>query len=98
MAAAVAAAATTVTDIFGIGPIAACLILGHTGNIARFAPADRYASYNAPAPIEASNGPTVRHRLNLRGSRQLNHAMHIAAIVQVRFSNTKSRTYCYDES
>ncbi len=40
MVAAVTAADTTVTDIFGIGPIAACLILGHTGNVARFATAD----------------------------------------------------------
>ena len=83
MAAAVTAADTTVTDIFGIGPIAACLILGHTGDVTRFATADRYASYNATAPIEASSGPTVRHRLNQRGNRQLNHAMHIAAIVQM---------------
>ena len=83
MAAAVTAADTTVTDIFGIGPIAACLILGHTGDVTRFATADRYAGYNATAPIEASSGPTVRHRLNQRGNRQLNHAMHIAAIVQM---------------
>ena len=88
MTAAVAAADTTVTDIFGIGPIAACLILGHTGDATRFATADRYASYNATAPIEASSGPTVRHRLNQRGNRQSNHAMHIAAIVQVRFGST----------
>ena len=87
MTAAVTAADTTVTDIFGIGPIAACLILGHTGDVGRFATADRYASYNATAPIEASSGPTVRHRLNQRGDRQLNHAMHIAAIVQVRFAS-----------
>jgi transposase len=83
MAAAVTAADTTVTDIFGVGPIAACLILGHTGDVTRFATADRYASYNATAPVEASSGPTVRHRLNLRGNRQLNHAMHIAAIAQM---------------
>ena len=83
MVTAVTAAGTTVTDIVGIGPIAACLILGHTGNIDRFATADRYASYNATAPIEASSGPTVRHRLNQHGNRQLNHAMHIAAMVQM---------------
>ena len=93
MAAAVTAADTTITDIFGIGPIAACLILGHTGNIGRFATADRYASYNATAPVEASSGPTVRHRLNQRGNRQLNHAMHIAAIVQISHDSTRGGTY-----
>ena len=92
--AAVAAADTTVTDIVGIGPIAACLILGHTGDIGRFATADRYANYNATAPIEASSGPTVRHRLNQRGNRQLNHALHIAAMVQISHDSL-GRTY-YD--
>ena len=75
--------ATAVVDLHGVGPIVAGFILGHTGDVTRFATADRYASYNATAPVEASSGPTVRHRLNQRGNRQLNHAMHIAAIVQI---------------
>ncbi len=66
--------------------------MGHTGDISRFATADRYASYNATAPIEASSGPTVRHRLNQRGNRQLNHALHIAAMVQISH-NSVGRTY-----
>jgi len=41
------------------------------------------ASYNATAPIEASSGPRKRHRLNPRGNRQLNHAMHIIAFSQL---------------
>ncbi|MGH8900795.1 MAG: transposase [Egibacteraceae bacterium] len=45
---------------------------------------DHYASYNATAPIEASSGPRVRHRLNLRGNRQLDHALHMAAVTQER--------------
>jgi hypothetical protein len=33
--------------------------------------------------IEASSGPTKRHRLNPNGSRQLNHALHVAALGQI---------------
>jgi len=82
---AVVASATSVTDVVGIGPIGAAIILGAVGNINRFATAGHFASYNATAPIEASSGPTKRHRLNPRGNRQLNHAIHIAAVSQLRY-------------
>jgi transposase len=81
---AVAASGTSVTDIVGVGPIVAALIVGHVGDVTRFPDAGHFASYNGTAPIEASSGPKVRHRLNPRGNRQLNHALHIAAIVQLR--------------
>jgi len=81
---AVAASGTTVTDITGVGPIVAALLVGHVGDVTRFPDAGHFASYNGTAPIEASSGPKVRHRLNPRGNRQLNHALHIAAVVQIR--------------
>ena len=59
-------------------------ILGHVGDPARFPTADRFASYNGTAPIEASSGPRKRHRLNPRGNRKLNHALHMAAVTQIR--------------
>ena len=80
---AVVASGTTVTDVYGIGPWAAAIIVGHTGDVTRFPSAGHYARYNATAPLEASSGPRVRHRLNPRGNRQLNHALHVAAITQV---------------
>jgi transposase len=55
--AAVAAADTTLTDVCGVGPIVAAIILGHSGDIGRFRSAGHYARYNATAPIEASSGP-----------------------------------------
>jgi transposase len=61
----------------------AALLIGHTGDIGRFRSKNHYATYNATAPIEASSGPRVRHRLNPRGNRQLNHALHMAAVTQV---------------
>lgn len=90
--AAVAASASTVTDVFGVGPIVAAYLLGHTGDVARFPSAGHYARYNGSAPIEASSGPTKRHRLNPRGNRQLNHALHMAAVTQVAH-DTPGRAY-----
>ena len=59
--------------------------LGSVGDIARFPTAGHFASYNATAPIDASSGDKRRHRLNPRGNRKLNHALHIAAICQLRY-------------
>lgn len=83
-AAAVAASGSTVTEVYGVGPIVAALLIGHSGDVTRFPSAGHYASYNGTAPIEASSGPRVRHRLNPRGNRQLNHALHMAAVTQLR--------------
>lgn len=89
---AVEASKTCLTDIYGVGPIVAALVIGHTGDVRRFASRHQFASYNGSAPIEASSGPKKRHRLNPRGNRQLNHALHIAAICQIRF-DTPGRDY-----
>jgi transposase len=80
---AVAAANSRVIDIVGVGPIVACYLLGYSGDIRRFPTAGHYARYNETAPIEASSGPRVRHRLNPNGNRQLNHAIYIAALGQI---------------
>ena len=89
---AVAASGTTLTDIAGIGPICAATIIGYVGDVARFPTKGHFATYNATAPIEASSGPRTRHRLNPRGNRKLNHAIHIAAISQLRH-DTEGQTY-----
>ena len=71
--AAVAASATTVTEIFGVGPIVAAMLIGFTGDPCRFPTASRYAAYTGTAPIEFSSGGRVTHRLSRRGNRRLNH-------------------------
>ena len=80
----VATSETTLCDIVGIGPICAAIIIGHTGNVSRFPSKAHFAMYNATAPLEASSGGRTRHRLNQRGNRHLNFAIHIAAVVQIR--------------
>jgi transposase len=81
---AVVASGTTVTDIHGIGPLGAAIIMGHTGDIDRFPTSGHFARYTGTAPIAASSGPKQRHRLNPRGNRQLNRALHVAAVTQIR--------------
>jgi transposase len=84
--------ATTVTNVHGVGALGAAIIVGHTGNIARFPDAGHSARYNGTAPIEASSALKNRHRLNPRGNRQLNCALHVAAITQVAH-DTDGRLY-----
>ena len=80
------------TEVFGVGPIVAAFLIGYTGDIGRFASANHYASYNGTAPIEYSSGGKKKHRLSLRGNRVLNHAIHMAAVTQIRF-DTPGRSY-----
>jgi transposase len=93
--AAVEASATTLRGIFGVGPIVACMLIGYSGDPTRFATASRYAAYTGTAPIDFSSGGRVTHRLSRRGNRRLNHALHIAAITQIRYGHSPGRRY-YD--
>jgi transposase len=89
---AVSASRTSLLELHGVGPIVAGLVLAHVGDPARFATKNHFASYNGTAPIEASSGPRTRHRLNPRGNRKLNHAMHLIAVTQVAH-DTPGRAY-----
>jgi transposase len=52
----VEASGTTLTEIFGVGPILAARIIGTVGNVARFGAKAHFASYSGTAPLEASRG------------------------------------------
>src|SRR5215212_9774072 len=80
----VEASGTTLTEIFGIGPILAARIIGTVGDVTRFPTKAHFASYCGTAPLEASSGEVVRHRLSLVGNRKLNYALHMIAICQAR--------------
>ena len=81
------------TDLFGVGPILAGMLIGYTGDIDRFRNRDHYAAYNGTAPVEFSSGGRVVHRVSERGNRQLNHAIHMAAICQLRQPHSEGRAY-----
>jgi transposase len=91
----VAASGTTVINIFGVGPVVAATVVGITGDISRFPTRDRFAAFNGTAPIEVSSGGRKVWRLSRRGNRTLNHAIHMAAVTQVRWRHSPGRAY-YD--
>ena len=96
LATAVRASRTTLTQVFGVGPVIAGTISGDAGDVARFPSRDHFAAYNGTAPVEVSSGNRKVHRLSLRGNRRINHAIHMAAITQLRHKHSEGRTY-YDK-
>src|SRR6516225_2595182 len=93
IAALVDASGTGLTGLFGVGPVIAGRILAEVGDVARFATKDAFASYNGTAPIDASSGEQVRHRLSRAGNRRINHVLHMMAVTQIRYPNTPGRRY-----
>ena len=73
----------------------AATVNGEVGNVTRFASRDHFAAYNGTAPIEVSSGARKIYRLSRRGNRRLNHAIHMAAVTQVRHHHGPGRAY-YD--
>jgi transposase len=96
LAVAVRACGSTVTDVFGVGPVIAATVIGDVRDVSRFASRDRFAACNGTAPIEVSSGNRKVHRLSRRGNRRLNHAVHMAAVTQVRYQHSDGRAY-YDK-
>jgi transposase len=88
----VLARGSTLMDLPGVGPVVAARILADVGHIARFADRNRFASWTGTAPLDASSGEQIRHRLSRAGNRKLNHMLHIAAATQVRL-DTEGRAY-----
>ncbi len=67
--------------------------LGYVRDIHRFPTRDNFAAYNGTAPIDVSSGNRKIQRLSRRGNRQLNHAIHMAAVTQIRNRGTAGRNY-----
>jgi transposase len=63
-----------------IGTVTAATIIGRTAGAQRFRSEACFARHCGTAPIPASSGRTVRHRLHRGGDRQLNRAIHIIAL------------------
>jgi transposase len=85
---------TSLMTLTGIGPSGAARLLIDVGDITRFPTKGHFASWNGTAPLDASSGDRVRHRLSRAGNRQLNRTLHIMATVQLR-NPSEGRDY-YD--
>ena len=91
--AAVAKAPTKLTRLYGVGPITTARVLGEVGDVARFRSRHHFASYNGTAPTDKGSGGPPTPRVNTKGNRKLNHAIHIVAITQIRQRNSEGRAY-----
>ena len=76
----------------GCGPVTAATVIGETAGAERFATAAKFARITGTAPIPASSGNRVRHRLDPGGNRQLNAALHRIAVTQIRV-HPPAKTY-----
>lgn len=88
----VKATGTKLLDLHGIGPSGAARLLVEVGDITRFPTKGHFASWTGTAPIDASSGDNVCHRLPRGGNRQINKALHMMAVVQLR-NATEGRAY-----
>jgi len=93
LAVAVQAAGTSLTGLYGVGPVVAAAVIGDVRDVSRFPGRDHFAAYNGTAPIEVSSGPRKIYRLSRRGNRRLNHAIHMAAVTQIGHRHSQGRAY-----
>lgn len=78
----------TLTQIPGIGVVAAMALLTEVGDPHRFTRESQFARWCGAAPVALSSGegdgaPT-RHRLDLGGNRRVNSILHIVHVTQAR--------------
>ena len=84
---------TTLTHIHGVGNLTAAEIITQVGNPARYPTKAKFAMANGTAPLEASSGRTIRHRLNRGGNRRINQALYTAALTQISRPGSEGHTY-----
>jgi transposase len=83
-AATVRASGTSLTGLFGVGPVIAGTVIGDVRQVFRFPDRGHFASWNGTAPAEAPSGDRKNVcPLSPRGNRRVNHALHTAAISQI---------------
>jgi transposase len=93
MTAALEQHSSSLTEVDGIGPVLGVRLIGRTGPAARFPSSDAFARYAGVAPIEVSIGERITHRLSRSGDRQLNSALHLVAVTQVRMRSSSGRRF-----
>ena len=66
--AAVVQSNTSLLELFGVGPVLAARFLGEVGDIGRVPSKHHFAAHTGTAPLEASSGQIIRHRLRGPGT------------------------------
>jgi transposase len=76
----------------GVGAISAAELINAWSHSGRVRSEAAFAMLAGAAPIPASSGQTVRHRLNRSGDRQLNRALHTIALTRTKH-DPETRAY-----
>jgi transposase len=79
-------------DRHGVGPVTAAQAILSWSHRGRCRTEAAFAAFAGAAPIPASSGRTVRHRLHRGGDRQLNKALYVIAITRAA-SCPRTRDY-----
>jgi transposase len=93
ISAAVEKTGTGLRSIHGVGVLIAARILAEVVDVRRYPTRHAFASANGSAPIPASSGRTVRHRLNRGGNRQLNRCLYLIALTEIRCDTEGRASY-----
>jgi transposase len=88
----VTAAAPELLELPGVGVVTAAQILISWSHPRRLRNEAAFAALAGVAPIPASSGQIVRHRLNRSGDRQLNRALHTIVLSRL-MHHPETRTY-----
>jgi transposase len=73
-----------IKQINGCGVVSAAIIVAELAGTDLFATEAKFAMWAGAAPLEASSGHNLHHRLNRTGNRQVNRALHTIVITQIR--------------
>ncbi len=84
--------APTLLNMSGVGPVSAAQILCAYSHKGRIRSPEAFCALAGVAPIPASSGNTIRHRLSRFGDRTLNHALDVVARTRMRFDE-ETKTY-----
>jgi transposase len=76
----------------GVGPFSAAQLLVAFSHPGRCRNEAAFAALGGVAPLEASTGRVVRHRLHRHGDRKLNRALHTIATSRMRYHG-ETKTY-----
>jgi hypothetical protein len=76
----------------GVGPLVAAQVLASWSHHGRIRSEAGFAMIAGTAPLDASSGLQERHRLNRRGDRQLNRAIHTIMLARLRWDD-ESKAY-----
>jgi transposase len=76
--------APTLVKVCGVATLTGAKLIAEIDDVRRFATDARLAMYGGVAPLDASSGRQRRHRLNRSGNRQLNRALYLITVTQLR--------------